>query len=142
MLQHSPIFAPVIVLILWTFIMFFWMVATRLSTMPKLKISLEDAERTSELAKKLPAKIQWKADNYNHLLEQPTIFYATAFLLALVGGGDGINLSLAWFYVGGRIIHSIVQATINKVMLRFTLFLLTSIALLIMAINAAMIILK
>ncbi|WP_269618050.1 MAPEG family protein [Zhongshania sp. BJYM1] len=142
MLQHSPIFAPVIVLILWTFIMLFWMAVARLSTMPKLKISLEDAERTSELAKKLPAKTQWKADNYNHLLEQPTIFYATAFLLALVGGGDGINLSLAWFYVGGRIIHSIVQSTINKVMVRFTLFLLTSIALLIMAINAAMIILK
>ena len=142
MLQHSPIFAPVIVLILWTVIMLFWMAVARLSTMPKLKISLEDAERTSELAKKLPAKTQWKADNYNHLLEQPTIFYATAFLLALVGGGDGINLSLAWFYVGGRIIHSIVQSTINKVMVRFTLFLLTSIALLIMAINAAMIILK
>ena len=131
MLQHSPILTPVIILILWTFVMLFWMALVRLPMIAKLKLKPEAGERTSELALKLPAKTQWKADNYNHLLEQPT----------LVGGGEGLNLILAWCYVGGRVLHSLVQATINKVMLRFTIFLLTSIALLIMAINAAMIIL-
>ena len=141
MLQHSPILTPVIILIFWTFVMLVWMALVRLPMIAKLKLKPEAGERTSELALKLPAKTQWKADNYNHLLEQPTIFYATALLLALVGGGEGLNLILVWCYVGGRVLHSLVQATINKVMLRFTIFLLTSIALLIMAINAAMIIL-
>ncbi|MBQ0795474.1 MAPEG family protein [Zhongshania sp.] len=142
MLEHSPIFTPVVVLILWTFVMLFWMALVRLPMIAKLKLKPEAGERTSELALQLPPKTQWKADNYNHLVEQPTLFYATAFLLAFIGGGDGLNLSLAWFYVGGRIVHSLVHATINKVALRFTIFLLTSIALLIMAINAAMILLN
>ncbi|MBW2939783.1 MAPEG family protein [Zhongshania aquimaris] len=142
MLEHSPIFTPVVVLILWTFVMLFWMALVRLPMIAKLKLKPEAGERTSELALQLPPKTQWKADNYNHLVEQPTLFYATAFLLAFIGGGDGLNLSLAWLYVGGRIVHSLVHATINKVMLRFTIFLLTSIALLIMAINAAMILLN
>jgi|TARA_R110000782_G_scaffold17669_34_gene49297 hypothetical protein len=122
--------------------MLFWMALVRLPMIAKLKLKPEAGERTSELALQLPPKTQWKADNYNHLVEQPTLFYATAFLLAFIGGGDGLNLSLAWFYVGGRIVHSLVHATINKVALRFTIFLLTSIALLIMAINAAMILLN
>ncbi|CAA0078826.1 Uncharacterised protein [Zhongshania aliphaticivorans] len=137
MLQHSPILTPVIILVLWTFVMMTWMAISRFSVFPKLKIKPKDGQRTSELALKMPAKTQWKADNYNHLLEQPTLFYATAIILALVGGDSGLNLSLAWAYVCGRILHSLVQATVNNVLVRLTLFFLTSIALFIMTINAA-----
>ena len=33
--------------------------------------------------------------------------------------GDGFNTILAWAYVGLRVAHSIVQATINRVIIRF-----------------------
>ena len=79
------------------------------------------------------------ADNYNHLHEQPTIFYALCLYSHLVGVTDMINVWLAWAYVGLRVVHSLIQATVNKVEIRFLVFVLASIVLLILAINAALI---
>jgi len=67
-------------------------------------------------------QVQWKAHNYNHLMEQPTLFYAIALALALMGFGGGINLWLAWAYVAFRILHSLIQATVNIVLWRFLAF--------------------
>lgn len=89
----------------------------------------------------LPPQVRWKADNYNHLMEQPTVFYAAAFSLALLGRGQGAPLALAWSYVGLRIAHSLLQATWNKIEVRFSLFALSSIALigmLVVAVQAAL----
>ncbi|MFT5888879.1 MAG: hypothetical protein ACI9BO_001703 [Zhongshania sp.] len=140
MIEPSAIFAPIMVLVMWSFVMMFWMATTRLPAIPKLKLGRDAGQRTSDLGKQMPPHIQWKADNYNHLMEQPTIFYATAIVLALLGAGEGFNLMLAWFYVGGRIAHSLVHATTNVVMVRFSLFLLTSVALIIMATRACLLI--
>jgi hypothetical protein len=84
----------------------------------------------------LPARVRWKADNYNHLTEQPTHFYALAFALAAVGKDDGAPLVLAWIYVGLRVVHSIVQATWNKIEVRFSLFFLSSLVLIGMLVPA------
>ncbi|MBA4151583.1 MAG: hypothetical protein C0509_03390, partial [Acinetobacter sp.] len=84
----------------------------------------------------LPAEVRWKADNYNHLMEQPTLFYAIALALALLGQGDGINLWLAWTYVVIRVLHSLLQALVNKIELRFVLFFLSSLALIGLTVNA------
>lgn len=132
---NSPILLPVAVLICWTLVMLVWLAITRLPTMSKLKMHPQKYPRTQELGAELPAQVQWKADNYNHLLEQPTIFYATVFLLVLIGEGSGLNVTLAWAYVGLRIAHSLVHATVNKVLLRFTLFALSSIVLTIMVVK-------
>ena len=86
----------------------------------------------------LPPQVQWKAHNYNHLHEAPTVFYAVAILLAIVGAGDGINAQFAWIYVGLRVTHSIVQATISKVKLRFGIFALSSLVLMVLVARAAM----
>jgi hypothetical protein len=120
--------------------MMFWMATTRLPTIPKLKLGRDAGQRSSDLGKQMPPHIQWKADNYNHLMEQPTIFYATAIVLALLGAGEGFNLMVAWFYVGGRIAHSLAHVTTNVVMVRFSLFCLTSVALIIMATRACLLI--
>jgi hypothetical protein len=85
----------------------------------------------------MPPEVRWKADNYNHLMEQPTIFYATALTLAFLGLGAGLNLWLAWTYVALRVIHSLVQATTNVILVRFGIFMLSSLVLLIMALRAA-----
>ena len=82
--------------------------------------------------------MRWKADNYNHLMEQPTLFYAIALTLAVLGAGDGLNAMLAWAYVGLRVIHSLVQALVNVILLRFGLFMVASAVLLILAVRTAL----
>jgi hypothetical protein len=137
-LSPDPILLPVFCLVIWTMIQLGWMAATRLPAIGKAKLGPDAGRRTSELGQQLPENVQWKADNYNHLLEQPTAFYACALALAMAGVGDGLNLALAWGYVGLRIVHSIVQSTTNPVLVRFGLFIVSSIVLLVMAINGAM----
>ena len=134
-LNESQILLPVLVLVVWSLIMLMWMAATRLPTIAKLGLGPESGERTAELATMLPKEVQWKADNYNHLMEQPTIFYATAIILAIAGLGEGLNLYMAWLYVGSRIVHSLVHVTVNAVLVRFSIFLVGSVALLVMAVN-------
>ncbi len=136
---QSPIFAPAIVLVLWSLVMLAWLALTRLPAMSKAGIDLMIivGSRGANLEGVVPDRVNWKADNYNHLMEQPTIFYATVVILGVVGAGEGLNLQLAWTYVVLRIAHSIVQATWNRVAVRFTLFSLATAALLVLAFNAA-----
>lgn len=135
MFQAEPILLPVIALVLWTLIQQGWMVITRLPAMNAAGLSPQDAERTSELAARLPREVQWKADNYNHLMEQPTIFYAAALALGAAGLGDGLNLIMAWVYVVARVVHSVVQSTFNRVAVRFSVFAVGTLAILVMAVN-------
>jgi hypothetical protein len=84
--------------------------------------------------------VRWKADNYNNLMEQPTLFYAVTLTLAVFGAGEGLNTGLAWLYVSLRVAHSLIQAIINVVMLRFTIFIGASLVLLVMTVRAALIV--
>src|SRR3546814_13054563 len=86
----------------------------------------------------LPPRVQWKAHNHNQLLEQPTWFYAVALVLAMIGQGGGINADIAWAYVILRILHSLVQALWNRVSIRFTLFVLSSLALVALTLHAGL----
>ena len=133
----SPILQPVVALVLWSLVMWVWLYATRIPAMQKAKVPLDPNLTSADLAAAIPANVRWKADNYNHLMEQPTIFYATALALAVAGHGDGLNLMLAWGYVGLRVAHSLVQATVNIIMLRWALFMTASLALVALAIRAA-----
>jgi hypothetical protein len=134
------ILKPVVVLAIWTMVMWLWMYATRIPAMLKAKVDpdrlVNDPDVT--LDKVLPPHVQWKAHNYNHLHEAPTVFYAIAIVLAIAGQGDGLNAALGWAYVGVRIVHSLVQATVNKVMARFAIFVLSSLILIALIVHAAM----
>ena len=139
-MEYSPILAPVVALVAWTLIVFVWMVATRIPAMKKAGITLGTARRGgrgANLDGVLPDEVQWKSHNYNHLMEQPTIFYAIALTLAMMNMGDGINLMLAWGYVGLRVVHSLIQATVNIVAYRFMTFALASLCLLGLTVHAA-----
>jgi hypothetical protein len=136
----NTILAPAAVLVLWSLIMLIWMAMTRFPAMAKSGMdakALPAGGIGRDLETVLPPSVNWKSHNYTHLMEQPTIFYATVFVLAIVGQGDGINTTLAWAYTGLRIVHSIWQATVNTVIpVRFGLFLLSTLCLFAMAINA------
>ena len=137
---QSAIFQPVVVLMIWTMVMWAWMYATRIPAMTRLKVNPDKVVRdpNASLDKELPVEVQWKAHNYNHLHEQPTLFYAVALVLAMIGQGEGMNALLAWMYAGLRIIHSLVQVTANRVMVRFVLFAISSVVLIALIFHAAL----
>jgi hypothetical protein len=141
--MHSAILQPVVALAAWTMIIWVWMYATRLPAMKRAGIDGTKMVGTTgrglrdDLVAKGEIKASWVADNYNHLHEAPTIFYAIAIVLAMIGQGDGINASLAWAYVGLRIAHSLAQLFGNKVIIRFSLFALSSIALIALVLHAS-----
>ncbi len=138
-MPHSPILQPVTVLILWTMCVWLWMYATRIPAMHRAGLDVVNMRggKGTDLDEVLPAKTQWKSHNYNHLLAEPTVFYAVCFVLALIGMGDGLNLVLAWVYVALRIVHSLIQATVNRVMFRFAAFAASSLCLISLGIRAA-----
>jgi hypothetical protein len=123
-------------LIGWTFVMWAWMYATRIPAMQRLKIDPQAAARTGQL--NLPPEVSRVADNYNHLHEQPTLFYALAIAGHLSSAGDGLNILLAWTYVALRVAHSLVQATVNIVMIRFLIFTLGTLVLFALFVRAAL----
>src|SRR3954451_1018631 len=138
-MHYSPIVAPVVALVAWTLVVMLWMFVARFGAFRKVGITLANAPRGGrgvDLEGRVDAADQWKSHNYNHLMEQPTIFYAIALTLALLGMGGGINYWLAWGYVGFRVIHSLVQGTVNVVRFRLALFGLASLCLLGLTVHA------
>ncbi len=133
------ILKPVVALAAWTMVMWAWMYATRLPAVSAAKINTDDLVRIpgQSLDILLPPQVQWKAHNYNHLHEAPTVFYAICLLLAMIGDGGDKGAIVAWAYVGLRVAHSLVQVTINQVMVRFVLFGLSSLCLMVLIGRAA-----
>jgi hypothetical protein len=130
----TTILVPVLALCVWTFVLWFWMYLTRLPAMRKARIDARRIKRKHELDS-LPVAVQQIADNYNHLHEQPTVFYALAFYSHLVGVADSLNIQLAWGYVLLRVVHSLIQCTSNYVPLRFMVFTAASLVLMAIALR-------
>lgn len=138
-MSYSPILIPVVALVAWTLIILAWMAVSRRRAFAKMGVTFSNippGSRGVNLDGKAPDEAQWKSHNYNHLMEQPTIFYAIALTLAMMDMGGGINYWLAWGYVGLRVIHSLVQCTVNIVAIRFPLFALATLCLLGLTIHA------
>lgn len=136
---NSPLLAPIVALVAWTLVMLIWMVIVRLPAMKKVGIDLRTrvGGHPGALDGAIADKAQWKAHNYIHLVEQPTLFYAIVIVLILMGMDMPINVWLAWGYVGLRIAHSLVQAIWNRIAVRFVLFALSTLCLLGLTVHAA-----
>ena len=124
---------PVLVLVAWSILVWLWMIIGRATVMRREKIHPQKAVRTREFS--TSGREQWIADNYNHLMEQPTIFYAGALAAHAAGQGDAINIGLAWTYVIVRIVHTVIQTTSNIVMWRFYAFILSTLALAVLVVR-------
>jgi hypothetical protein len=138
--MKADLLAPAAVLVLWTIIMLFWTAGTRLPALKAAGIDMSKAVggRGQDLEGVLPASVNWKAHNYAHLVEQPTLFYAVIGILAIMGSISAIAVALAWTYVGLRIAHSLVQVTTNRIALRFPIFVAGTLALLGLTVMALM----
>jgi hypothetical protein len=138
-MTYSPILIPVVVLVAWTLVVFVWMLAARGAAFRRMGVTLSNipkGSRGADLDGKGEDQAQWKSHNYNHLMEQPTLFYAIAITLALMDMGHGINYWLAWGYVAFRILHSLIQCLVNVVAVRLPIFLLSSLCLLGLTVHA------
>ena len=136
-MMQAQILAPAAVLIAWSLIMLIWMAATRLPAMKRAGGGLGNAKpggRGQDLEGVLDDRVNWKAHNYAHLMEQPTLFYAASLILAVMGAG-AVDVLLAWGYVALRIVHSLWQATVNTIPVRFTLFMFSTILLAALAVR-------
>lgn len=142
--MNSAILQPVVALAIWTMIIWLWMYATRLPAMGRAGIDAKNMVGStggglrSDLIAKGEERASWVADNYNHLHEAPTIFYAVSLVLAIIGQGDNLNATIAWVYVGLRVAHSLLQILSNRVVVRFVLFALSTVALIMLVTHAAM----
>ena len=131
--MHTMV-APVMALVAWSLVIWLWMYVRRIPAMSKAGIKPQDAAHPGSL-NVLPAGVRSAADNYNHLMEQPTIFYAAALAIQVAGHADGWALHLAWLYVALQVVHSLVQVTANAVTARFLVFVLSTITLAVMVVR-------
>lgn len=136
----SQMLAPAAVLVLWSLVMLGWTAVSRLPALQKMGGigNVAPGGRGQDLEGVLPDQINWKSHNYTHLMEQPTLFYAVSTILAITGAAP-VDVKLAWGYVAVRIVHSLWQATVNRVPVRFALFSISSVFLVALAVRAAMI---
>lgn len=137
MTPAAPLLAPLVVLVLWTLLMWIWMYAVRIPAVRRAGIHPDPQLPRGEQMATLPARVRWKADNYNHLFEQPVLFYALVLALALLGDVSATSLYLAWTYVGLRVLHSLWQALHNRIEVRLLIFTLSSLVLTVLAVRAA-----
>lgn len=138
--MQTQMFAPAAVLILWTLVVLLWIIPPRFGSLAKVdksKLSGKPGARGQDLEGVIPDRANWPAHNHMHLHEQPTLFYAVSIILAL-SGAAALDVTLAWVYVGTRIAHSLWQILVNKIPVRFLLFLAGSLVLIALAIRAAL----
>ena len=133
----SHFLTPALALVIWTLIMMIVMYKRRIPAMNAISKRTQDFIDDPSLVNKMPASARWAADNFNHLHENPTLFYALMFIIFLMDKVTPLALYCAWGYVAIRVVHSLVQVSSNKVLLRFSLFILSSIMLIIMALSTA-----
>jgi len=139
--MNMPILAPAAVLVLWSVFMMYWLMAARLPAMAKIGLDLSKAApggRGQDIDPNLPPPVAWKSHNYAHLMEQPTVFYAAVAILTISGGASQMSVYLAWGYTVLRVIHSVWQSTVNTVSVRFMLFVLSSLCLTVLAVQAVL----
>lgn len=128
----NSILTPVLALVVLSLLVWIWMYARRIPAMQEAGIQPQEARFPAAL-QQLPDAVRQVADNYNHLMEQPTIFYALVFYIFLAGHTDQPHIYLAWVYVVLRVAHTLIQGTVNIVVLRFSVFTVSTLVLMVMA---------
>jgi len=138
---ETAILAPAAVLAGWTMLVFLWLLARRVPAFAAAGIKLDEmpaGARGVDGEAQMPAKANWVSHNYTHLMEQPTVFYPVVIMLALMGDNSAFSVNLAWGYAGIRVLHSLWQANVNTIPVRFALFALSSLCLITLAARAVM----
>ncbi|GAA4038956.1 MAPEG family protein [Sphingomonas rosea] len=134
----TALLGPVVALVAWSIVILFVLGFIRFGAIKRAGIKVDPSRggRGQDLEGVLDPKANWPAHNYAHLMEQPTLFYAIVLTLAIMGFDHHFNVLLAWAYVAIRIVHSIVQLTVNDLRIRFPLFVLSTLCLAALTLHA------
>ncbi len=127
-MPQATIFGPVFATVLLTFLVWAYMYIRRISFITKNKVSPTDLAVPGALAQISPPAVANPSDNLKNLFEIPVVFYALALVLFVTNQVDATYVTAAWVFVAFRALHSAVHCTINIVMLRFYLYLVSTLA--------------
>ena len=114
---------PMFLVITLSGILFLLLAATRIPSIIKYFGKLQAVKHSEDLRPNLPTAARNITDNYNHLFEQPTLFYALVTYIYLMQHVDPTHVYLAWLYAALRIVHSLIQITSNNVSYRALVFI-------------------
>ena len=120
---------PMLAMLAWSGFVVAALLMTRIPVVMKHWGNLQYAKHSDELRPKMSDKFRYVTDNYNHIFEQPTLFYAVLIYIQLADTANQTNVSLAWAYVSLRVIHSLIQLTSNNVSWRAASFATSSLIL-------------
>jgi len=137
-MSHAAIFGPVFGMMLLTFVVWVYMYVRRISFITKNQLSPMDLAVPGALAQLSPPSVSNPSDNFQNLFEIPVLFYLLALYLFATEQVDTTYVAAGWIFCVFRVSHSAVHCTINIVMLRFYLYLLSTLAVWFIAARAAL----
>ena len=119
----SAILAPMLAQIGWTFMLYAWLTIARQRAVKRGEVEYSAFARGEE-----PHEVARITRNLANQFELPVIFYAVVVLLVATNNVTLIDVIAAWVFVAGRVIHTLVQTLTDNVPLRGQVFLINSIA--------------
>ena len=137
-MTQNAIFGPFFTMIFLTVVVWLYMYVRRISFITGSQIDAKELATPGALAKLSPAAVANPSDNLKNLFEMPVIFYALTLYLFVTRQVDAIYVDAAWIFAAFRVMHSAVHCTINVVIVRFYLYLISTLAVWFIAIRAAL----
>ena len=123
----TAILLPVIALVLLTAIVWVRLYVERIRELRRRGIDPQSLATAASAAQTLQS-VQ-AADNFRNLFEVPVLFYALCAVLAFTQSVSPLFVMGAWLYVALRYIHSFIHLTYNRVIHRFTVYVLSTVIL-------------
>jgi hypothetical protein len=139
MTTQDEIFSPFFATVFLTLIVWVYMYIRRINFITSRKLKQKDLEIPGTLVQISPPSISNPSDNLKNLFEIPVLFYALVLYLFVTKQVDIVYLNAAWVFFVFRALHSAVHCTFNLIMLRFYLYLFSTLAVWFIATRAAFI---
>ncbi len=136
-MAQTAIFGPFFATMLLTLLVWIYMYIRRISFLTQNGISPAEMAVPGALAQVSPAAVSNPSDNLKNLFEIPVLFYALSLYLFVTAQVDATDVYAAWVFAAFRALHSAVHCTFNLVMLRFYLYLISTLAVWFMVARAA-----
>ena len=136
-MDAKEIFVPFIGMLSLTFLVWVHLYVRRISYTIRHRIHPQRLTTPDKGRALIPDAVNYPAYNLSNLFELPVVFYALCLYLYVTGNVDPTYVAAAWVFFLLRVLHSVVHCTVNRVIVRFYLYALSSLALWFMLARAA-----
>ena len=135
--MQNAIFSPFFAMVFLTLLVWVYLYIRRITFINNTKLDPKELAVPGMLAQISPPEVSNPSDNFKNLFEIPVLFYALVLYLFITNQVDAVYVNAAWIFVGFRALHSIVHCTFNLILLRFYLYLFSTLMVWFIAIRAA-----